>query len=142
MLAPKLSIPNQKVFDLLSSSKTPMSAYEILDKLRKKGVRSPPTVYRALEKLQALGLVHRVESLGAFVVCRCDHGGHGQKEVSPFAICTSCGIVQEIDDPAFTRMLKKLGDGFLAQVQHKVFEVSGLCRACAHHEKEGAICMR
>ncbi|MDD3182433.1 MAG: Fur family transcriptional regulator [Alphaproteobacteria bacterium] len=129
MTTEKLSLQNQKVFDLLSRSKTPLSAYEILDKLRKHGVRSPPTVYRALEKLQQMGLVHRVETLNAFVVCRhvCGkpHGG-----VSPFAICTSCGAVQELCEPTLARALKKLGAEFLAEVGHKIFEVSGICHAC------------
>lgn len=129
MTADKLSPQNQKIFDLLMRSTAPLSAYEILDKLRKDGVRSPPTVYRALEKLQQRGLVHRVESLNAFVACRhvCGkpHGG-----VSPFAICTLCGGVQELCEPALAHALKKLGAAFLAQVDHKIFEVSGVCHTC------------
>jgi len=142
MTALKLSTQHQKVFDLLAAAHTPLSAYEILEHLRKKGVRSPPTVYRALEKLQELGLVHRVETLSAFVACRCVHQGRDHHDMSPFAICTACGQVQEIDDPALARALKKLGAGFLEQVQHKVFEISGLCSACVAKEKGAMSCSR
>lgn len=124
-----LSPTSQKIYALLQKMAQPLSAYEILDKLRKEGVRSPPTVYRALEKLQQTGLVHRVESLNAFVVCR--HGCDDRPaQMSPFAICTLCGDVQELCDPALARTFKKLGTDFLAQVDHKVFEVSGICHAC------------
>jgi Fur family zinc uptake transcriptional regulator len=133
----KLSAQNQKILNTLIAAERPLSAYDLLGQLSKSGVRSPPTIYRALDKLQELGLVHRVESLSAFVACRCDHD---KKEISPFAICTACGDVQELSDPSFARLMKKLGGGFLGQVQHKVFEVSGICHACCAKTNEGRSC--
>lgn len=129
MWTQELSPTSRKIYGLLQEIAQPLSAYEILDRLRKEGVRSPPTVYRALEKLQQTGLVHRVESLNAFVVCRHSCEDHPAR-VSPFAICTLCGDVQELSEPALARAVKKLGTEFLAQVDHKVFEVSGVCHAC------------
>lgn len=129
MTVSTLSPTSQKIYKTLQTVARPLSAYELLDKLRKEGVRSPPTVYRALEKLQTEGLVHRVESLNAFVVCRHQCDGH-HDQMSPFAICTQCGDVRELCEPALTRALKKLGAAFLAEVDHKVFEVSGVCHAC------------
>ncbi|MGE4352364.1 MAG: Fur family transcriptional regulator [Bdellovibrionales bacterium] len=131
----KASPHTQKIYDLLLQTPAPLSAYEILDKLRKGGVRSPPTVYRALETLQEKGVVHRVESLNAFVACRhkCGepHGG-----VSPFAICTQCGAVKELCEPSLATALQKMGKDFLAQVDHKVFEISGICHKCQAKAKK------
>ena len=68
------------VFDVLTHSEGPLSAYSILDKLRDSGFRAPLQVYRALDKLLEFGLVHRLESLNAFVACAhpdescCRHG--------------------------------------------------------------------
>ena len=54
---------NQKlVMGALSNANGPLSAYTILDELREHGFRAPLQVYRALEKLVELGLVHRLES--------------------------------------------------------------------------------
>lgn len=135
-----LSHQQQKVLNTLSSQDKPMTAYDLLDTLRDDGVRSPPIVYRALEKLQSLGLVHRVESLGAYVACQCQCASHSdnrqaQKDWSPFAICTGCGDVRELDDPSLTKALKKISAGFLAVVDHKVFEISGLCQKCQKGNK-------
>ena len=58
------------VMGALSQAKGPLSAYTILDELRDDGFRAPLQVYRALEKLVELGLVHRLESLNAFVACQ------------------------------------------------------------------------
>ena len=54
------------VMNLLGKTKGPLSAYAILDQLHDSGFRGPVQVYRALEKLMELGLVHRLESLNAF----------------------------------------------------------------------------
>ncbi|MGE0755142.1 MAG: transcriptional repressor, partial [Alphaproteobacteria bacterium] len=59
----------QLVFEVLQAESRPLSAYEILDRLKKQGVRSPPIVYRALEKLLADDSIHRVEQLNAYMAC-------------------------------------------------------------------------
>ena len=48
----------------------PIGAYALLDeiKLEHKSA-APPTVYRALDFLMEHGLVHRIQSLNAFVGC-------------------------------------------------------------------------
>jgi Fur family zinc uptake transcriptional regulator len=119
---------NQKILELLARAEKPLSAYDLLDKMRRHGVRSPPTVYRALADLVKRGLIHRIESLNAFVAC---HHEAGHDHMSQFAICTSCGNAEEIDDPAILRAAKKVGQKFLKQVDHRVLEISGICKDCA-----------
>ena len=53
-----LSPHSQKVLDLLGKSQKPLSAYEILDKLRKHGIKAPPTIYRALDTLLLFHHLH------------------------------------------------------------------------------------
>jgi Fur family transcriptional regulator, zinc uptake regulator len=67
------------VLKALEKSDAPLTAYFILDQLRSKGIKAPLQVYRALEKLVEQGLVHRVESMSAFMACRHqDHLEHGE----------------------------------------------------------------
>jgi len=49
MIAPALTKNQTLVFDVLSHSDGPLSAYTILDKLRDHGFRAPLQVYRALD---------------------------------------------------------------------------------------------
>src|SRR5256885_4073285 len=58
--------------------------------------RSPTQVYRALDKLAEQGVVHRLESLNAYVCC--SHPDEGSHDFSAFAICDSCGQVDEFVD--------------------------------------------
>jgi len=129
-----LSTTDRKINGLLEAARQPLSAYEILDKLRKEGLRSPPTVYRALEKLQRQGLVHRIESLGAFVACRHACKAH-HGAMSPMAICASCGQVRELCAPTLARALQKIGGEFLAHIDDRVLEVTGVCRVCDSKSK-------
>lgn len=135
MKQPTLTEPTQKVLKALIATKRPLSAYDILEK---SGIKSPPTVYRALEKLAATGLIHRLESLNAYIACcqhdthDCGHShGHAPDHVSQFAICTSCGDVEELESKTVAKLVREASDGFLAQIDKRVFELAGICHACA-----------
>ena len=66
---PKLSHNQSKILACLRKTGEPMSAYAILDVVRKAGISHPPTVYRALNDLMRKGMVHRLQSRSAFVAC-------------------------------------------------------------------------
>lgn len=117
------------VMEALSGSKAPMSAYAILDQLRDAGFRAPPQVYRALDKLVAAGMVHRLESINAFVACsHPDCSGH--KTVA-FAICDICGEVAEIDDAALASQLGATAKRHAFTLAQSTIELRGTCQACA-----------
>ena len=122
----KLSRNQGQVLSCLRKAKAPLSAYAILDRLRVAGISYPPTVYRALNDLIELGMVHRLQSRAAFVAC--DHGSCNGK--AAFAICRECGKVVEIplsdDDQAAL-----LGFAPEEIVPEQVtLELAGLCAAC------------
>lgn len=127
-----LSPHAQRVLDLLKKEGKPLTAYAIMDKLHRFGFRAPPTVYRALDALVAHGLVHKLESINAFMVCH--HEEHHADHISPFAICTSCGKAEEIEDDALFRRMKKLGSTFLSHINSKALEITGLCHDCSRKD--------
>lgn len=82
------------VLAALKRAETPLTAYEILglESVRRAGLKAPLTIYRALDKLIAAGLVHRIESINAFLVCeRRPHPGP-----AGFAICGNCRKTVEL----------------------------------------------
>ena len=117
------------VYGALSKTDGPLSAYTILDNLREHGFRAPLQVYRALDKLVEFGMVHRLESLNAFVACRqpeCD-----THETVAFTICETCGQVDEVADGTLTEQLKRLAREAGFALKKSTVELRGLCRACA-----------
>lgn len=126
------------IMGALEHAVRPLSAYDLLDKLRPTGVSAPLTIYRALDKLIASGKVHRIESLNAFVAC-CNgehhpgenqHGTATARNAVAFAICDLCGHVDEfLDARVFDRLDESLGDrGFRSR--SSAIEVRGTCAAC------------
>ena len=100
----------RRVLELVWDSHAPIGAYAIMDLLRAADDRAaaPPTVYRALEFLLDQGLVHKIESLNAFVGCDRPEERH----VSQFLICTSCkaaiGVKTFINNNYIARFLVEL----------------------------------
>ena len=116
------------VLGALKAASSPKSAYDILDDLRENGFRAPLQVYRALEKLTEFGLVHRLESLNAFVACAEPHDhSHG---MAAFAICDTCGEAAELSDHAIEHQLDDWvrSTGFVAK--KAVIEFRGTCARC------------
>ncbi len=114
------------VFDIIRAANGPLSAYDILDRLKPIRPRiAPPTIYRALEHLIADGLVRRIESLNAYLTA--DERAPG---TVVFAICDDCGRVQQrdagVEVARLTRALAK--EGF--RPSHPMVEVHGRCGDC------------
>lgn len=116
------------VMGALTKSNGPLSAYTILDQLRDHGFRAPLQVYRALDKLVEFGMVHRLESLNAFVACR--HPDCDDHETIAFMICESCRQVREISDNTLANRLKFLAEEAHFALKKTTIELRGLCRDC------------
>ena len=83
------------VLEILQTNEQPMSAYEILGKLRDKNPKiAPPTIYRTLSDLVERGRAHRLESLNAYIACKTDK--HDESAV--ITICDDYGVVSEYID--------------------------------------------
>ena len=70
MVMQTLTRNQQIVFDIINKSSEPLKAYTILSNVQKKGIKAPPQVYRALDKLIEMGKIHKIESKNAFVACQ------------------------------------------------------------------------
>ncbi len=132
MSHPSLQRPLTKnqtlVYDALEAADEPKSAYGLLKDLRKHGLRAPLQVYRALDTLLEAGLVHRLESLNAFVACR--HPGCALHETSAFAICQMCGKVTEFAEKRVAALLDDWSRVHNFNLKRTTIELRGLCKAC------------
>ena len=124
--APNLTKNQRLVMEALAGASQPLGAYALLDELREHGLKAPLQVYRALDQLIELRLVHRLESLNAWTVC-CDNH---HKETPVFAICNDCGIVTEYFDEQLSKDISQLSErsGFVPE--RSVIEIHGQCDKC------------
>ncbi len=123
----RLTALRRRVLELIWRGHQPRGAYDLLEELHREGRRAaPPTVYRALEFLRAQGLIHRIESLNAFIGCVSPdepHSGH-------FMICNDCGCAAEVNDRAVGNAVARSASlsGFV--IEQQTIELRGLCPAC------------
>lgn len=123
----RLTEQRKNVLRLLCQSDKPLSAYELLDRMRDVVKNpAPPTVYRALDFLLEQGLVHKLESLHAYVGCA--HPEH--PHASQFLICDDCGEVTEVEDSSVARSLNAAGRAVGFRTKRPVVEVLGTCAHC------------
>ncbi|WP_404341750.1 Fur family transcriptional regulator [Pseudoalteromonas mariniglutinosa] len=131
-LGKKLTEKRQQVLEVLLHANTPLSAYELTDQFNK--VMNVPilamSVYRILDFLESVGLVHRLKSENKFMAC--SHANVGcQHQLSMFLICSSCNKATEMND------VESLVQTLFQRLELRGFspagaqlEIPGLCCQC------------
>jgi len=130
----KLTPLRQSVLREFAASHKAIGAYEVLDRLARRGERlAPISVYRAIEALVSAGIVHRFESRNSFFVC---HAGHQMRQL--VLACEACGRVAEADADAVFAAIDSCTGGAGFAPKGAVVEVWGLCASCGGQEREPA----
>ncbi len=115
----------------------PVRAYDLLARLtaREQRPAAPPTVYRALEFLLAQGLIHRIESLNAYVGCMNPEGHPEGAHGGQFLICSDCGAAAEVHDPRVDAAVARRAEELGFAVRRKTIEVEGVCPPCQRRQE-------
>ncbi len=123
----QLTATRRRVLEIICQGHEPAKAYDILDQLGRAGRRAaPPTVYRSLEFLLDARLIHRIDSLNAYVACIHPTRQHSAQ----LLVCSSCEQVAEIDDPQIQAVLDRGASRHGFQVDSQTVEIHGRCPRC------------
>lgn len=124
----KLTDLRRRVLEEIAASHQALGAYDILERLSTKGPRlAPISVYRAIDALHGVGLVHRLESRNAFFAC---HAGHEPERDQVFLACERCGRVAEMPGDRVFSALAEVVETADFEVRRTVTEVTGTCATC------------
>jgi Fur family ferric uptake transcriptional regulator len=117
------------VIEALAHHDCAVTALDLEDELRGSEAEvGRASVYRALEQLEQLGLVQRIE------VCR---GTAGYERIDPtghhhhHAICRDCGRMVPFEDPTLERALDKVAGTMSFDVTEHDVVLRGICDRCA-----------
>lgn len=116
------------VIDALAGQDCAITALELEDLLRRgdAGV-GRASIYRALEQLEQLGLLQRIE------VCR---GTAGYERIEPdgehhhHAICRDCGRLIPFEDASLERAIEKVAGRISFDVSEHDVVLRGVCERC------------
>ena len=130
----RMTPTRESVLRLLWQSHQPLGAYQLQDQLSKlldKPV-APATVYRAIDFLLQLGLIHRIPSLNAYIGCPFPNSEHSNL----FMICTQCGSAAEVAHNSINDLLQSASDKANFTLQSQSLELLGLCPQCSDSKPE------
>lgn len=124
----RLTNQRRRILELVWSRHGPIRAYDILRLMNEReGKATPNTVYRGLDFLLSAGLIHRLDSVNAFMGC----ANPATKHTGQFLICRECESAAEIYDAGIDRTLGKDAERLGFATEQQTVEVHGLCPVCA-----------
>ena len=128
----KLTVKRENVLSALVQGEQAMSAYELAEKYRDLFNQSIPamSVYRILDFLAELSLVHKLSSANKYIACShisCNH----EHQVPQFLICETCNSVTEVAVKSsviseLTASVAKTG----FSLSTSQLELRGFCKSC------------
>ena len=123
----RMTAQRRRVLALLLEAGEPVKAYDLIARFGADGqAAKPPTVYRALEFLERLGMAHRIASISAYVACS-DEGD--AVHAAAFLICDCCGATREVSGPDQGAMSAAASAAGYA-IARTTIEAHGRCAAC------------
>ena len=124
----KLTKNQQIVLSVLEESDEPLKAYTILSDTQKKGINAPTQVYRALDKLTAIGKVHKIESRNTYIACNISNCN--AMTSTSFLICKRCDKVTELEKDNLKSFFGTLSQSVNFEYSDHNLEIFGCCNAC------------
>lgn len=127
--------PRRLVLDALERAETPLSPYELAERIREVGEKGDVvSVYRILQTLEENDLVHRVLASGKFRKCQLapehDCHRHQLQHCHHNLVCRGCGHIEEIHCPGMDLIEQALATQSSFQIEHHSLEFTGLCIKC------------
>ena len=124
------------VIDFLHNVQKPMSASEIFSELSERTKVAPldkVSVYRVLETLHSLKLVHRVPPSGEYIACahlECENMHH------VISRCTECDTIEEVDVPpeVVAPLLFHMKKSLNFTPDSHLLQMDGCCKSCVEQK--------
>ncbi len=117
-----------QVLRMIWENHEPVKAYDLMDKLKDGDVSAkPPTVYRTLDFLLENGLVHKINSLNAYVGC-----SHPQTHSECyFLVCDQCEEIKECCNSVLNEQIAQTASRYHFTPQSTSLEIHGICQDCS-----------
>lgn len=129
----RLTALRREVLEMVAESHEAAGAYEIIDRMARRGPRpAPMTVYRALDFLASHDLVHKIESRNAYIACSRTHADGA----AVLLVCDDCGQVEELAAGDAVEALRDDARRAGFEPRRVVAEVLGGCASCGTKGRE------
>ena len=132
----RLTALRRQVLSLIWESHQPVKAYDLMARIPRQGnaPAQPPTVYRALDFLLENGLIHRLESINAYIGC----SHPNRHEDCYFLLCRGCGLAEECCSPTLAAAIREASTSHAFTASTTTLEIAGVCTRCSNNDETPA----
>ncbi len=126
----KITGPRMAVIEVLAITSRSLSPYKIAEiALQKYKINlDTVTIYRIIQVMEKLHLVHKVHGVEGYI--RCEVKDDGADDCHHSFICRKCKKVQEVSGENLDTFIKQMEKSHKFKVEKHQLELSGLCRKC------------
>ena len=131
----KITNPRKMLVSFLAKSDKVLSPYEMKALLKREKINADVvTIYRVLEVLESMSLVHKVQAFNGYVRCHTKKMERGA--CHHYLLCRSCRKVEEVEGENLSQLEKKIAQNCHFTIESHYLEFMGLCAACKKKQQK------
>lgn len=125
----KITRQRSMILHFLAQSKKALSPYEMKELLKTKKIKADVvTMYRVLDLLEKLELVHKVQVFHGYIACEAP--ATARNVCHHYLLCEHCHAVNEVKGEDLKELEKKIAREHKFSIQSHYLEFRGICAAC------------
>ena len=118
---------DQQALNVLKKHNKGLTAYRLLSELQKTRNIKPMTIYRSLNNLQKMGIVHKSNQSKTYFVCN----STGKDKHNPaVAVCKKCEKTEELNPNIFSKLFSNIKTKEKYNFSNFEIEISTICQKC------------
>ena len=118
---------DQQALNVLKKHSKGLTAYDLLSELQKTRNVKPMTIYRSLNSLQKMGVVHKSNQSKTYFVC---NSGAKDKHNPAVAVCKKCEKTEELNPNIFSKLFNNIKTKEKYNFSNFEIEISTICQKC------------
>ena len=119
---------DQQALNVLKKHSKGLTAYSVLNELQKTRNVKPMTIYRSLNSLQKMGVVHKSNQSKTYFVC---NNGAKDKHNPAVAVCKKCEKTEELNPNIFSKLFNNIKIKEKYNFSNFEIEISTICQKCS-----------
>ena len=118
---------DQQALNVLKKHSKGLTAYSLLSELQKTRSIKPMTIYRSLNSLQKMGVVHKSNQSKTYFVC---NSNTKNKHNPAVAVCKKCEKTEELNPKIFSKLFNNIKTKEKYNFSNFEIEISTICQKC------------
>jgi Fur family transcriptional regulator, ferric uptake regulator len=132
----KITQQRQTIIKLLAKTDKALSPYDMREALKKQKYEADVvTIYRILETLEKLSLVHKVLAVNGYIRCNTEKPDDKNPKCHHYLLCKKCHKIEEVEGEDISKLEQKIENEKKFHINSHYLEFIGICDNCSFKQK-------